>query len=115
MTTNFIGTVTCTTVANHIFTVVSELPDYLSRHMSVSGVVHANRGGSQNVPGPHHRIYNADDSIHTGHHPSWMTTMDATGKKEVNDERVRWRLGRHKKKVDFQSPANKSTTTRLPS
>ena len=32
--TELIGVVTYTTVANHLFTAVSELPDYVNRHRS---------------------------------------------------------------------------------
>ena len=38
MSTEVIGAVTYTTVANHISTVVSELPEYLARNRNVSGV-----------------------------------------------------------------------------
>ena len=41
--TEVIGVVTYTTVANHISTAVSELPDYFSRHRNTSGVTHTHK------------------------------------------------------------------------
>ena len=77
ITTEAVGTVTYTTVANHLSTAVSELPDYLARHRNVSGVYGmknagnaGNGGGKQSGPGLHHGIFNVDGSIHTGHHPN---------------------------------------------
>ena len=63
ITTEPPGTVTYTTVANHILTAVSELPDFLSRNHKVSGVS-GHSVSTQNVI----IIFNADGSINTGHH-----------------------------------------------
>ena len=78
-------------------TVVSEFPDYLIRNCNVSAAGHVSGGGTQSGPGPHHGIFNADRSIHTGHHPNWSNGMDPDDKKRVNDERDRLGLGRKKK------------------
>ena len=51
------GTVTYTTVANHLSTAVSELPDYIAKNRNISSV------GNVNING----IYNADSLINTGH------------------------------------------------
>ena len=93
ITTEAPGTVTYTTVCNHIGTAVSELPDYISRNRSISGVSHSDDGG-RNAGGS---IYNADGSINTGHHPNWNKGMSDGDKKIVNDERARLGLGRNKK------------------
>ena len=66
------GTVTYTTVANHLSIAVSELPDYLARNRTVP-VVGQNRGGgcgNARRPGPHHDIFSQDGSIHNGHYPN---------------------------------------------
>ena len=86
------GTFTYTTVANHISTAVSELPDFMARNRRVSGVAQGGGGGN----GPTNGIHNSDGSIHTGHHPNWLT-MSPTDRKKVNDERARLGLGRNKK------------------
>ena len=78
-------------------TTVSELPDYLIRNRNVSAVGQVSGGGTQSRPGPHHGIFNADGSIHTGHHPDWSNIMDPADKKKVNDERTRLGLGRKRK------------------
>ena len=80
------GTVTYTTVANHISTAVSELPDYVAKHRNVSSVTEKKSG-----------IYNADGTINTGHHPNWKE-LSADDRKKVNDERARLGLGRNNKK-----------------
>ena len=61
-------TVTYTTVANHLSTAVSELPNYLARNRTVSVVGQARGGVGENVrrPSPHHGIFSQDGSIHTG-------------------------------------------------
>ena len=56
--TEVAGTVTCTTVANHLSTAVSDLPDYLARNCNVSSVGQVRgAGGIQRGPGPHHGIF----------------------------------------------------------
>ena len=79
--TEVIGAVTYTNIANYISTTVSELRDYLTRHMRVYGVVQTCKDGTQSGPGPHHGIFNTDGSIHTGHHPNWTITMDTSDKR----------------------------------
>ena len=92
ITTEPSGTVTYTTVANHISTAVSELPDYLSRNHKVSGVS-GHTTNNQTAA----NIYNADGTINTGHHADWMA-MGADNRKKVNDERARLGLGKNKGK-----------------
>ena len=91
------GTVTYTTVANHISTAVSELPDYVAKHHNVSGVTESQ--GS---------IYNADGTINTGHHPNWKE-LSADDRKKVNDERARLGLGRNKNRGGRKNASNSST------
>ena len=102
ITTEPAGTVTYTTVANHISTAVSELPDYLSRNHKVSGV----SGGKMNSNASYN-IYNADGTINTGHHADWMA-MGAENRKKVNDERSRLGFGENKGKIN--SARNPRTT-----
>jgi len=83
ITTEPSGTVTYTTVANHISTAVSELPDYLARNRRISGV---NDGHNSNG------IYNSNGTINTGHHDNWLQ-MSVEDRKKVNDERSRLGLG----------------------
>jgi hypothetical protein len=92
ITTEQPGAVTYTTVANHLSTAVSELPDYLSRNQKVSGV----NGSSFNNQN-HLSILNADGTINTGHHTDWMG-MGAENCKKVNDERACHGLGENKSK-----------------
>ena len=96
-----IRAVTFTTVANHISTVVSELPNYLSRTRNVSRVGNT-RAGTQSGPVSHHGIFNADNSIHIGHNPNWMT-MDQGDKNKINDELARLGLGKNKKNKSFSN------------
>ena len=86
ITTDPPGTVTYTTVANHLSTAVSELPDFIAKNRNISSV----GGGSSNG------IHNADGSINTGHHPNWQQ-LSVADRKTVNDERARLGLGRNKK------------------
>ena len=94
ITTEPPGTVTYTTVANHISTTVSELPDYVARNRSVSSL----SSGSTS-------IYNADGTINTGHHPNWLK-LSPDDRKKVNDERSRLGLGKNKNK-NKRSPTNR--------
>ena len=106
------GAVTYTTVANHLATAVSELPDFLARNRNVSGInaaAAAAGGGSNFGPGPHHGIYNKDNTVHTGHHPTW-SLMTADERKAVNDERARLGLGRNQKKKQGNARFNKNKT-----
>ena len=99
--TEVAGAVTYTTVANHLATAVSELPDFLNRNRNVSGIQSGGggcRGGGSRAnfgPGPHHGIFNANNTIHTGHHPTW-NLMSPDDKKLVNDKRAKLGLGRNK-------------------
>ena len=102
ITTKPAGTVTYTTVANHISTAVSELPDYLSRNNKVSAVT-----GKRSSNGSY-SIYNADGTINTGHHADWIN-MGAELRKKVNDERSRLGFGKGKKKNSFISSSNHKT------
>ena len=61
ITTEPPGTVTYTTVANHLSTTVSEVPVFIAKNRNISGVGGGNSNG----------IHNADGSINTGHHPNW--------------------------------------------
>lgn len=67
ITTKPTGTVTYTTITNHISIAVSELPDYLSRNCCVSGVTCESSNGNNN-----YNIYNTDGSINTEHHTDWI-------------------------------------------
>ena len=87
------GTVTYTTVANHISTAVSELPDYIAKHRNVSCVTD-NKSG----------IYNADGTINTGHHPNWKE-LSVDDHKKVNNERARLGLGRNGRKGNRKTPS----------
>ena len=69
ITTETVGAITYTTMANHISTSVSELPDYLAKNCHISGVKYG--GGGQSGVGPHNGIFNTDGSIHIGYHPNW--------------------------------------------
>ena len=94
--TEALGVVTYTTVANHLSTAVSELPNYLARNRNIS-VVGQGRGGGggiQRGPGPHHGIFSADGSIHTGHYPNWSSGMDIGDKLKGTAERQHLCLGR---------------------
>jgi hypothetical protein len=99
--TEVAGAVTYTTVVNHLATAVSELPDFLQRNRNVSGIQSgggSGRGGGSRAnfgPGPHHGIFNANNTVHTGHHPNWKL-MSPDDKKLVNDERAKLGLGRNK-------------------
>ena len=86
ITTEPPGTISYTTVANHLSTAVSELPDFVAKNRNVSCVDH---NGSTS-------IYNADGSINTGHHPNWLQ-LSASDRKKVNDERSRLGLGKKNK------------------
>ena len=93
ITTEAPGTVTYTTVCNHIDTAVSVLPDYIPRNRQVSGVNQGDDGDrTQGIS-----LYNADGSINTGRHPNWGSGMAESDKKIVMDERVRLGIGRNKK------------------
>ena len=76
------GTITYTTVANHISTAVSELSDYLSHSRKVIGVSGRTTSSSS------YNIYNLDGTINTGHHADWIT-MRVENRKKVNKERSR--------------------------
>ena len=93
------GTVTYTTVANHISTAVSELPDYVAKNRNVSGLHHDSASNS---------IFNADGKINTGHHSNWLKYSPADRKK-VNDERARLGLGKNKRTA--KGRGGKSGTT----
>ena len=97
ITTKLTGTVTYTTVANHISTAVSELPDYLSRNRKVGAV----NSGKQNTNG-NNSIYNADGTINTGHHPDWISLAPELRKK-VNDKRSRLGFGKGKRNNNSSS------------
>ena len=86
ITTEPPGTVTYTTVANHLSTAVSELPEYVAKNRNVSGMT----TGSTS-------IFNADGTINTGHHPNWLN-LSPDDRKKVNDERSRLGLGKNKNK-----------------
>ena len=86
ITTEPPGTISYTTVANHLSTAVSELPDFVAKNRNVSCVDH---NGSTS-------FYNADGSINTGHHPNWLQ-LSASDRKKVNDERSRLGLGKKNK------------------
>ena len=86
ITTEPTGTVSYTTVANHISTAVSELPDYLARNRRVSGVNDSVNGS------PSDGIYHANGTINTGHHDNWLH-LSVEDRKKVNDERSRLGLG----------------------
>ena len=102
ITTDTPGSVTYTTVANHISTAVSELPDYVAKNRNISGLQ------SDSVP---NSIYNADGKINTGHHPNWLKYSDAERKK-VNDERARLGLGK-KRRAAKKGGANATTTNQI--
>ena len=73
------GTITYTTVANHISTAVSELSDYLSHSRKVIGVSGRTTSSSS------YNIYNLDGTISTGHHANWIE-MGAENCKKVSKE-----------------------------
>ena len=100
ITTEAPGTVTYSTVANHLSTAVSELPDYVARNRNVSGMT----TGSTS-------IYNADGTINTGHHPNWLK-LSSDDQKKVNDERSRLGLGKNKnrKRSNKRSSSNAENT-----
>ena len=77
ITTEPTGTVTYTTVCNHIGTAVSELPDYIASSRTMSGI----RQGEGCGNGEEYTIFNADGSINTGYHPLWMNGMADADKK----------------------------------
>ena len=58
ITTELAGTVTYTTVANHMSTSISELPDYIAKNRRVSGIA----GGT-----PSQCILRTKGDIYTGH------------------------------------------------
>ena len=93
ITTEPAGTVTYTTVANHISTAVSELPDFLSRNRKVSAV----KGKVTYGNAATYDIFNVDGSVNTGHHECWLQ-MGPVNRKIVNDERTRLGYGRGKGK-----------------
>ena len=84
------GTVTYTTVANHISTAVSELPDYVAKNRTISGL---QQSGASNG------VFNDDGTINTGHHINWLNYSPGDRKK-VNDERARLGLGKNKRRQD---------------
>ena len=93
ITTEPAGAVTYTTVANHLSTAVSELPDFISRNRQVSGVTETARGGAKhNIPRRtgNFNLKNADGTINTGHHENWID-MGPENRKIVNDERAQLR------------------------
>ena len=103
ITTDPTGTVTCTTVANHLSTAVSELPDYLARNRKI-GAVKPGKPANRNIS-----ICNADGTINTGHHPDWIS-MGPELRKKVNDERSRLGLGKGKRNNSssaYKTAANK--------
>ena len=71
--------VTYTTCANHLATVVSEFPDYISRNRKVAAV-----GRNDDAPS----IYNADGSINTDRIDNW-SKIPYSEKKKVFAERKR--------------------------
>ena len=109
ITTEPPGAVTYTTVANHIFTAVSELPDFLSKKHKVSRVS-GHQVNNQNTAS----ISNADGSINTVHHADWMG-IGAENRKKVNNERAHLGLGKNKGKSynsnRDQATANKKNYT----
>jgi len=106
VTTETAGTVTYTTVANHIATAISELPDFLSRNRRVSGVkgkVKVTYGSAAT-----YYLFNQDGSINTGHHTSWQQ-MGPDNRKIVNNERARLGYGKGKGKTLSHAQRNSST------
>ena len=97
ITTDPPGTVTYTTVANHLSTAVSELPDFIVKNRNISSVGGGNSNG----------IHNADGSINTGHHPNWQQ-LSVADRKTVNDERARLGLGRNKKQKGGKPATNRN-------
>jgi len=95
ITTEAPGSVTYTTVANHLSTAISEQPDFLSKNRMISVVeTQAIKGTS---------IHNADGSINIGHHPNW-TQLSPEDRRRVNDERAR--LGKGKSRRTKQGAPN---------
>ena len=93
ITTEPARTVTYTTVANHISTVVSELPDFLSRNRKVSAV----KGKVTYGNATNYNIFNVNNSVNNGHHAYWLQ-MGQDNRKIVNNERTRLGYGRVKSK-----------------
>ena len=81
------GTVTYTTVANHISDPVSEVLDYVAKNRKISGL---QQDGASNG------IFNTDRKNNTGHHAKWLNYSPAD-LKNVNEERVRLGLGKNKR------------------
>ena len=95
ITTEKAGSVSYTTVANHISTAVSELPDYLARNRRVSAIgdINGQCGVNEFVLGiSSATIYHPNGSINTGHHDNWLH-LNAEDRKKVNDERSKLGLG----------------------
>ena len=87
ITTEPPSTVTYTTVANHISTLVLESIDYVAKIINISSFGYANSTNG---------IYHVDGTINTRHHPNWLT-MSPFNRKKVNDERSRLGLvNKHK-------------------
>ena len=76
--------ITYTRAANHLATKVSTLPEYLSKHRTVAGVVAGSTGGGDGNPS----IYNADGTINTGYIPNWAS-LSNDDKDKVRQERKR--------------------------
>ena len=81
ITTEITGAVSYTTVANHISTAVSQLPDYLSKNRNISSI------RSDQYNGDISSIYNNYGSINTGHLNNW-TKLSDDDRKKINDERA---------------------------
>ena len=86
ITTEPAGIVTYTTVANHISTAVSELPDYIAKNRRVSGVTSG---------APIQGILRAKDNISTGYDDNWQD-LSQEDRKKVNDERSRLGISKNK-------------------
>ena len=79
MATNPSGKVSYTTASNNLITAVSELPEYLSRNMSVSDVIIG--GGDQEGD------YKADGTINTGYIHNWGSLSNAYKIKDIPERK----------------------------
>ena len=106
ITTSPVGTITYTTVANHLSTAVSELPEYVSRHRNISATGTSPRGGGGGQEGS---VYNSDGSIITGYINNWRE-LSREDKQVVLDERARLGI---KKKSNNKNGKSKTEMEKL--
>ena len=99
--------VTFSEASSHLATMVSELPEYISRNRNVSGVT-----SQQSQSTPTKGIYDENGKIFTGHIPHW-SSLTQEEKNKVLAEQKKHRSGNGGKKSKGKAAATANTIKQL--